>query len=266
MSHRPAWQLPPGVSAGTWDYLESELVADDYDDYFAHHRLFQVDQQLVRDVCSGSPRGVVIDLGCGTGRHLLPLAAAGMKAIGVDLSWHMLRVLAAKAARQGRKVSCLRCNLVELDALADEMADHALCMFSTLGMIQGRKHRRRFLAHVHRLLRPGGSLVLHVHNYWYHLRDPGGPRWLLSNLLASCFRSDVERGDREFSYRGVPRMFLHAYRKGELRRDLARAGFTVDRLIPLSPRGEDPLGMAWLLPSLRAIGWLVVARRSTSSG
>ena len=45
MSHRPTWQLPPGVSAGTWDYLDSELVAVDYDDYFTQHTLFQVDQQ-----------------------------------------------------------------------------------------------------------------------------------------------------------------------------------------------------------------------------
>ena len=84
---------------------------------------------------------------------------------------------------------------------------------------------------------------------------------MLANLLASCRRQNVERGDREFFYRGVPRMFLHAYRKSELRRDLLEAGFTMDRLIPLSPRGEKPLGMPWLLPSLRAIGWLAVARR-----
>ena len=69
MEHRPAWQLPPGVSRGTWDYLQSELVAEDYDDYFSRHALFEVDQQLVDDICSGSPQDVVIDLGCGTGRH-----------------------------------------------------------------------------------------------------------------------------------------------------------------------------------------------------
>ncbi len=266
MSHRPAWQLPPGVSAGTWDYLDSELVAVDYDDYFTHHRLFQIDQQLVRDVCGDSPQGVVIDFGCGTGRHLLPLAAAGMKAIGIDLSWHMLRVLAGKARQHEGDISCLRCNLVQLNALDDQVADYALCMFSTLGMIQGRTYRARFLDHVYRLLRPGGRLVLHVHNYWYHLYDPGGSRLLIGNLLASCFRSGVERGDRVFSYRGVPDMFLHAYRRSELRSDLARAGFKIDRLIPVSPRGKEPMKMAWFLPSLRAMGWLVVVRRPRSSG
>ena len=261
MHHRPPWQLPPGVSRGTWDYLQSELVARDYDNYFSQHALFEIDQRLVNDVCSGPAGSVVIDLGCGTGRHLLPLAARGMTAIGVDLSWQMLEVLAGKARQQQAKVDCLRCNLVELDALADQVADYALCMFSTLGMIRGHQYRRQFLAHAHRILQPGGCLLLHVHNYWYHLQDPGGPRWMLANLLASCWQKNTERGDREFFYRGVPRMFLHAYRKSELRRDLLQAGFTIDRLIPLSPRGAEPLGNAWFFPSLRAIGWLAVARR-----
>ncbi|MFP6648197.1 MAG: hypothetical protein VB817_01980, partial [Pirellulaceae bacterium] len=79
-------------------------------------------------------------------------------------------------------------------------------------------------------------------------------------------RSGVERGDRVFSYRGVPDMFLHAYRRSELRSDLARAGFKIDRLIPVPPRGKEPMKMAWFLPSLRAMGWLVVARRPGSSG
>ena len=266
MEHRPAWQLPPGISRGTWDYLQSELVAGDYDDYFSQSALFEIDQQLVGEVCNGSPEDVVIDLGCGTGRHLLPLAARGIKAVGVDLSWHMLGVLRDKARQQETKVGCLRCNLVELDALADQVAKYALCMFSTLGMIRGQRYRRQFLSHAHRILQPGGCLLLHVHNYWYHLYDPGGPRWMLANVLASCCRQDVERGDREFFYRGVPRMFLHSYRKSELRRDLLKAGFTIERLIPLSPRGEKPIGMPWLLPGLRAIGWLAVARRAAASG
>ena len=88
---------------------------------------------------------------------------------------------------------------------------------------------------------------------------------MLANVLASCCRQNVERGDREFFYRGVPRMFLHSYRKSELRSDLLKAGFTIERLILLSPRGEKPLGMPWLMPGFRAIGWLAVARRAADS-
>jgi SAM-dependent methyltransferase len=40
-------------------------------------------------------RGVrlVLDAGCGAGRHLLPLAAAGFKVVGIDREWGVLREL-----------------------------------------------------------------------------------------------------------------------------------------------------------------------------
>ena len=48
-----------------------------------------------------------------------------------------------------------RANLVELDGVRDKSLDGAICLFSTLGMIRGRKNRRRVLDHAQRILRPG---------------------------------------------------------------------------------------------------------------
>jgi SAM-dependent methyltransferase len=259
MPTRPAWQLPPGVSRGGWDYAQSALVAEDYDNYFRYHGLFKLDQELVEQTIGSELAGVVIDLGCGTGRHLLPLAEAGHTAIGVDFSRSMLRQMADKADSAGLDVSPIECNLVQLDGIASNVADNVVCMFSTLGMIQGRQHRQACLRHMQRILKPGGRLLLHLHNYWFQLFEPSGLRRLIANRWQSLIRRDLECGDNEFVYRGIPRMFLHAYRRGELRRDLLQAGFQLRQLVPVAATGRERLPYSWWWPGLRAAGWLVEA-------
>ncbi|MFV1964226.1 MAG: class I SAM-dependent methyltransferase [Pirellulaceae bacterium] len=258
---RPHWQLPSGVTRGLWDYVHSSTVADDYDEYFAHNRLFQFDEQVllreleVRGVGEGK---VVADLGCGTGRALLALARRGLLGVAIDLSPSMLDIVRLKALDERLPILCLRSNLVELDALADNSVDAAISLFSTLGMIQGRGNRQRALQHVSRIVKPGGPFVMHVHNYWYHLSDPGGPWWLIANLWRSCFQRDIEAGDKYFNYRGVPNMFLHLFRRSELTRSLRRAGFRIRTFIPLDPRRHRALRWPWLLGAMRANGWIAV--------
>ena len=152
----------------------------------------------------------------------------------------------------------VQANLVELDAVPEDAADYAMCLFSTLGMIQGRENRRRALRHARRILKPGGVFVIHAHNFWFNLFDPGGPWWVLGSLLRSTFRADVERGDKYFAYRGVPNMFLHVFTRRELIGNLKRAGFRVREVIPLHVSRQKRLPHAWLFGRIRANGWIVV--------
>ena len=201
------------------------------------------------------------DLGCGTGRALVALCRDGHTGLAIDLSQHMLRIVQEKADLDDLPITCLRANLVELDCLADSSVDHAICLFSTLGMIRGRQNRRRVLAHARRILKPGGRFVLHVHNFWFNLRDPEGPAWVAGNLVSAMFRKDIEVGDRWFPYRGVPNMFLHVFRWPELRADLRSAGFRITERIPLDVQRRHRLRHPWLLPRLRTNGWIVVCER-----
>lgn len=254
--HRPSWQLPPGVSRSLWDYVRSPSIADDYDEYFAFNRLFEYDEEVLAEFLQ--PPGLVADLGCGTGRALLPLVKAGHRGLAVDLSEHMLRVVREKSELDGLSIACLQANLVELGAVRDDSIDHAICLFSTLGMIRGRENRRQALCHVRRILKPAGRFVLHVHNFWYNLRDPRGPTWLVGNLLTGPFRKDVEVGDKWFPYRGLSSMFLHVYRWRELAADLRATGFHILKRIPLDTPRRRPLPLPWLLGSLRTNGWIVI--------
>ena len=265
---RPQWQLPAGVSRGTWDYVHSDLVADDYDNYFEGNSLFEFDQRILLETFqkrADRAETIVMDLGCGTGRALMPFLEAGFHGIAVDLSERMLEIVRDKAnhlsvSPEQVQLQCIRANLVELDCLADHSIDYAMCMFSTLGMIRGEPARIAMLKHVRRILREDGVFIFHIHNFWYNLYDPGGPKWLLKNIWQSWFDRDLERGDKYFPYRGVNQMFLHVFSRGELKRILRKAGFRQLRFIALAVKRNQPLRLPGCLQSLRANGWIVVCR------
>lgn len=259
--HRSQWKLPRGITRGLWDYVHSEPIATDYDEYFLQNRLFTFDEQiLIRELERRGiePQSFVADLGCGTGRALVAATRHGYRGLAIDLSEAMLGVVAKKAQQQQLPIQCLRANLVELSCLADDCAAAAVSLFSTLGMIRGRENRRDVLTHVRRIVQPDGCFVFHVHNYWYNLYDPGGPWWLIGNLCRSTFVRDVEAGDKFFDYRGVPNMFLHVFTLSEIKRELRAVGFRVSDVIPLDPQRHRKLRWPRLLGSLRANGWIVV--------
>lgn len=252
----PTWQLPPGVTRGLWDYAHTEHIASDYDVYFSEHKLFELDEAIIRR--HFTTPGLVADLGCGTARALVPLVRRGFRGLAVDLSEPMLRVVREKVEREGLDITCVQANLVELDGIADGAVDYCLSLFSTLGMIRGRSNRGLALRHARRILKPGGKFVIHVHNYWYNLYDPGGPWWLVRNFLRATFCRDVEYGDKFFFYRGVNNMFLHVFTYREMCHELRRAGFRIIDKVFLDPGRWHALRCPWFVGNLRANGWIFV--------
>src|SRR6266849_2505584 len=173
----PDWRLPAGVTRGLWDYVHDAAVAEAYDQSLSGSGLFAVDLPFAEQYFDRPGR--LIDLGCGTGRLLIPFARRGCWVLGVDLSEEMLREVGERAARHAVVLHRLKANLVELDGLREQAFDYAACLFSTLGMIDGAEQRQRVIEHAYRLLRPGGRFVLHVHNRWFNFWSPQSRRWLL---------------------------------------------------------------------------------------
>lgn len=255
------WNLLPGVDPGTWDYVCSKSIADQYDQYFENHPLFAVDNAILNDVFSKPDSAEVIaDFGCGTARALLPQVERGYRGVGIDLSWAMLRRVKDSAAQLNLDVECIQANLVQMQAISDDAFDHGICLFSTLGMIKGRENRQTALKEMARVIRPQGQFVLHIHNYWYNLFDPGGPWWLLRNRLQSLWNKDVEAGDKHYPYRGLTNMFLHVFRESEIKHDLSQAGWEVTRWLPLQPTTLQPWDNRGIYKSLKTVGWIIVCQ------
>ena len=261
----PQWQIPPGLTIGNFDYTNSSSIAADYDQFLSGSKISQIDREIfgryLPSLESGPPQGpLVADFGCGNGRSLLPLLAEGYRGMGIDLSVPMLESFAGKEASVSDRVSLVQANLVQLDAFTDDSVDAAICMFSTLGMIHGRQHRARFLKHVRRMLKSDRPFVLHAHNSLFQIRQHQGLRNAVASVWKAC-RGKHEFGDRTATYRGVKNMFIHSFRRAELRRDLERAGFTVNKWIGIRPATDQATDIDAPLPwlsDLRLVGWVVV--------
>lgn len=264
LSGRPFWQLPAGVSRGTWDYVQSEGIAQDYDAYFADHPLLELDREFVFQNLPDNSDGsaVVADFGCGTGRVARDLMARGYRVLNLDLSLPMLKE--AESEIRFTSAASVRVNLAELEALRDQCLDMGVCLFSSLGMIRGRTHRRNFLRHVARSLKPEAPFIVHVHNRNSSWRDPGGLAWLIASAAASL-RANYEFGDRSYAYRGLPAMFLHIYSRTELLSDLRYAGFNRIRCRALNHTSDALLCKNRWFDNWRAGGYLAIAQIGSRS-
>lgn len=268
---RPSWQLPPGVSRGTWNYVTTSTIATEYDGFHDGHPLLELDRQLIARIAesiestSQSTRPhVALDLGCGTGRSLLPLADRGWRCLGVDLSSAMLQETRAKALSHqvDDRMATLRANMVQLQFLKDRSLDLALCMYSSIGMVRERKNRIDVMRQVSRALHPHGRFLVHVHNRGSWLRDPQGIRLTLHGWYQSL-KGHWELGDRIYAYRGLPSMFLHIYSHRELRSDLREAKLEVVEWIPLNRQSSQPLTLPHCFPHWRAGGFIAICQPLT---
>jgi SAM-dependent methyltransferase len=125
--------------------------------------------------------GPVLELGVGTGRIAVPIAADGIHVIGIDSSRGMLDVCARQAA-----LACVDVDL-RLGDLRDppvaERVPLVICPFRSLLHMHTDEDRRRVLAAVRERLFPGGHFAFDVftpaaddieqtHDRWLE-REPG---------------------------------------------------------------------------------------------
>lgn len=107
----------------------------------------------------------ILELGCGTGRLLVPLAAAGHTVTGVDVSPALLAIAQAKLSEAG---AAAHAKLVQADlrTLALEQRDFrfAFCTSNTLMHFTTAEEQLTVLRHAYAHLRSQGLLVIDLFN------------------------------------------------------------------------------------------------------
>ncbi|MCP9489165.1 MAG: class I SAM-dependent methyltransferase [Solirubrobacteraceae bacterium MAG38_C4-C5] len=141
------------------DRASHDAQADRYDDYVKEEPLRSAEAWILPAIVSLTA-GVVLDVGCGTGRVSEALAAAGRTVVGVDHSSGMLRVAA-------QKLPLDRCTLIQADArhlpVEDGVFDAVVCS----GVLHHVPDWPEVLAEAARVVRPGGVLVVREPNADY---------------------------------------------------------------------------------------------------
>lgn len=102
--------------------------------------------------------GAVLDLGCGPGRHALPLARAGLEVTAVDTSAELLDELHRRAARDGLEIEVLQADMREFSRSG--AYDAVLVMWTSFGYFEDEADHARVLQRVTESLRPGAVLLL----------------------------------------------------------------------------------------------------------
>jgi SAM-dependent methyltransferase len=215
--------------------------------------------------------GPVVELGVGTGRVAIPIAEAGQRVIGVDLSAAMLDEARRRAAMAGVSDRIAFAQADMAGFVAEAPVHLVIIPFRTFLHMETTEDQLRCLANVHRSLVSGGRLILNVfvpdpeyivsqdrrRNLHGEFTDTLGRRceiWVTpiyevtTQRLAVRVQVEAYEGDRyvEGTETELRLRMVHRY---EMQHLLERAGFEVEALygdFDERPLTEECREMIWV--------------------
>ena len=185
------------------------------------------------------PGARVLDVGCGQGRHAIPLARAGYRMTGVDRSTYLLDRAREAATGVAADVHLVRGDMRSLPL--GSTFDACLSLFTSFGYFEEDGENEEALREMARVLRPGGGLILDVTNRDYYLLRSWPYTWRRQGeaviLEENSFDAEASRFMTKFTWlegarRESLRHSVRQYTAAELKAMLCRAG-----LIPTATYG-----------------------------
>ena len=152
------------------------FFGQDYLDVYGHlltEESSQAETDFVIRALDLKPGDRVLDLCCGTGRHAVPLARAGLEVTGLDMSEDYLEKARSAARDAGGKVRFVQGDMREIPYEGE--FDAVVNMFTAFGYFDLEADDQRVIDGAASALRPGGRLLLDLLN-----RD-----WVAANYVRS---------------------------------------------------------------------------------
>lgn len=126
----------------------------------------------------------VLDLGCGTGGHMIPLLKQGYNLTGVDLSSSMLSIARDKIKMQGFKAKLINQSIAEFKS--NKKFGICICMFDVVNYITKNSELLKSFKNIRKHMKKNGILIF---DFWY---GPGvlniKPSMRIKDLKTNEFR------------------------------------------------------------------------------
>ncbi len=150
----------------TTEKIESTFsapVAEIWDAFYGAESTKEVEFYLKQFDKSSPLRGRTLEVGCGTGRFLLPLLKQGHEVIGIDASDDMLAVLRKKAREAGFTPDARRIDFADFQ---DPGGFDGVVAFYVVFYMLRTEELRNFFEKSFELLNSGGVFVFNYYNIY----------------------------------------------------------------------------------------------------
>jgi SAM-dependent methyltransferase len=153
-----------------------ELFNDDFIRTMAKITDAQIAKEVdfVEESLAVAKGAMLLDLGCGTGRHAIELTRRGYKVVGFDLSLPMLAKAAEEAQERAQKLNFVQGDMREMTF--EDTFDGIYSWNTSFGFFEEDKNQQ-VIQRVHKALKKGGQFVLEVGNRDFIIRQAPSLAW-----------------------------------------------------------------------------------------